>query len=192
MRKSIKKFLNKTIAYHFLVITGFALFSVTFFYPVLSGKQIIQSDIQQYSGMSRQIREYRDKGEEIYWIDNAFGGSNLSIRAKYPYDFLTPIHKIFQLIPQPAEILFLYLLCNSISTNNKNAYTNCYFWFFCLCSFYIFIIILQVGHNTKAQAIAYMPIAIGGLYMILNNKRLLGFILTVFSLSMQIGLIIIK
>tara|TARA_B100001029_G_scaffold147179_1_gene127989 strand:+ start:4211 stop:6646 length:2436 start_codon:yes stop_codon:yes gene_type:complete len=188
MRKSIKKFLNKTIVYHFLVITGFALFSVTFFYPVLSGKQILQSDIQQYSGMSRQIKDYRAKGEEIYWIDNAFGGMpTYQLGAKYPYDFLTPIHKIFQLIPQPAEILFLYLLCTylflliikmpiPIAILGSFAYA---------LSTYL-LIILQVGHNTKAQAIAYMPIVIGGLYMILNNKRLLGFILTVFSLSMQI------
>ena len=188
MRKSIKKFLNKTIAYHFLVITGFALFSVTFFYPVLSGKQIIQSDIQQYSGMSRQIREYRDKGEEIYWIDNAFGGMpTYQLGAKYPYDFLTPIHKIFQLIPQPAEILFLYLLCTYLFLLIiKMPIPIAIFGSFAYALSTYLLIILQVGHNTKAQAIAYMPIVIGGLYMILNNKRLLGFILTVFSLSMQI------
>ena len=111
MKKSIKQFFNKTNAIHFFVLTGFVLFSVSFFYPVLSGKKLIQSDIQQYSGMSRQIQEYREDGEEIYWIDNAFGGMpTYQLGARYPYDFLTPIHKIFQLIPQPSEILFLYLL----------------------------------------------------------------------------------
>ena len=111
MKKSIKQFFNKTNAIHFLVLTGFILFSVSFFYPVLSGKKLIQSDIQQYSGMSRQIQEHREDGEEIYWIDNAFGGMpTYQLGARYPYDFLTPIHKIFQLIPQPSEILFLYLL----------------------------------------------------------------------------------
>ena len=48
------------------------------------------------------------------------------------------------------------------------------------------LIILQVGHNTKAQALAYMPLVIGGMYMILNDRRFGGFILTVFALSMQI------
>ena len=73
---------------------------------------MIQSDIRQYTGMSRQIQEYRqNNNEEIYWIDNAFGGMpTYQLGARYPYDFLTPIHQFFQLIPQPAEILFLYLL----------------------------------------------------------------------------------
>ena len=188
MKKSIKQFFNKTNAIHFLVLTGFILFSVSFFYPVLSGKQLIQSDIQQYSGMSRQVEEYRSEGEEIYWIDNAFGGMpTYQLGARYPYDFLTPIHKIFQLIPQPSEILFLYLLGAylflliikmpiPIAILGAFAYG---------LSTYL-LIIIQVGHNTKAQALAYMPLVMGGMYLLLNNKRLLGFLLTVLALSMQI------
>jgi len=188
MKKSIKQFFNKTNAIHFFVLTGFVLFSVSFFYPVLSGKKLIQSDIQQYSGMSRQIQEYREDGEEIYWIDNAFGGMpTYQLGARYPYDFLTPIHKIFQLIPQPSEILFLYLLAAylflliikmpiPIAILGAFAYG---------LSTYL-LIIIQVGHNTKSQALAYMPLVIGGMYLLLSNKRLLGFLLTVFALSMQI------
>ena len=188
MKKSIKQFFNKTNAIHLVVLTGFILFSVSFFYPVLSGKKLIQSDIQQYSGMSRQIQEYREDGEEIYWIDNAFGGMpTYQLGARYPYDFLTPIHKIFQLIPQPSEILFLYLLTAylflliikmpiPIAILGAFAYG---------LSTYL-LIIIQVGHNTKSQALAYMPLVIGGMYLLLNNKRLLGFLLTVFALSMQI------
>ena len=50
------------------------------------------------------------------------------------------------------------------------------------------LIILQVGHNTKAQALAYMPLVIGGMYMILHGRCFRGFILTVFALSMQMDL----
>ena len=138
--------------------------------------------------MSRQIQEYRENGEEIYWIDNAFGGMpTYQLGARYPYDFLTPIHKIFQLIPQPSEILFLYLLTAyiflliikmpiPIAILGAFAYG---------LSTYL-LIIIQVGHNTKSQALAYMPLVIGGMYLLLSNKRLLGFLLTVFALSMQI------
>ena len=112
MKKLIEQFFNKQNLKHLMLISGFGLFSVLFFHPVLSGKKLIQSDIRQYTGMSRQIQEYRENSdEEIYWIDNAFGGMpTYQLGARYPYDFLTPIHKLFQLIPQPAEILFLYLL----------------------------------------------------------------------------------
>ncbi|MEK9603044.1 MAG: YfhO family protein [Flavobacteriaceae bacterium] len=189
MKKLTEKLINKNNFKHLAVIFGFALFSILFFYPVISGKSLIQSDISQYSGMSRQLQEYRENhNEEIYWIDNAFGGMpTYQLGARYSYDFLTPIHKLIQLIPQPAEILFLYLLSAyfflliirmpiPIAVFGAFAYG---------LSTYL-LIILQVGHNTKAQALAYMPLVIGGMYMILNNGGFRGLILTVFALSMQI------
>ena len=189
MKKLIELFFNKQTLRHLAIIFGFGLFSVLFFYPVMSGKSLIQSDISQYTAMSKQLQDYRENNdEEIYWIDNAFGGMpTYQLGARYPYDFLTPIHKVFQLIPQPAEILFLYLFSAylflliikmpiPIAVFGALAYG---------LSTYL-LIILQVGHNTKAQALAYMPLVIGGMYMILNEKRFWGFALTVVALSMQI------
>ena len=189
MKKLIEPYLNKATAIHIAVISGFALFSILFFYPVLSGKSLIQSDIQQYTAMSKQLQDYREKNdEEIYWIDNAFGGMpTYQLGARYPYDFLTPIHKVFQLIPQPAEILFLYLLSAYLFLLIiKMPIPIALFGAFAYGLSTYLLIILQVGHNTKAQALAYMPLVIGGMYMILNQRELRGFVLTVFALSMQI------
>ncbi len=174
---------------HLAFIFGFGLFSVLFFHPVLSGKKLIQSDIRQYTGMSRQIEEYREtNNQEIYWIDNAFGGMpTYQLGARYPYDFLTPIHKLFQLIPKPGEILFLYLLSAYLFLLIiKMPIPIAVFGAFAYGLSTYLLIILQVGHNTKAQALAYMPLVIGGMYMILHDKRFRGFVLTVFALSMQI------
>ena len=53
----------------------FSLAILGFFYPLLSGKVIVQSDIQQFQGMQRQVLEHRaDYDEEPYWADNVFGG----------------------------------------------------------------------------------------------------------------------
>jgi len=189
MKKLIEPYLNKATAIHVAVIFGFALFSILFFYPVLSGKSLVQSDIQQYTAMSKQLQDYREKNdEEIYWIDNAFGGMpTYQLGARYPYDFLTPIHKVFQLIPQPAEILFLYLLCAYLFLLIiKMPIPIALFGAFAYGLSTYLLIILQVGHNTKAQALAYMPLVIGGMYMILNQRELRGFVLTVIALSMQI------
>ena len=139
--------------------------------------------------MSRQIEEYREtNNQEIYWIDNAFGGMpTYQLGARYPYDFLTPIHKLFQLIPKPAEILFLYLLSAYLFLLIiKMPIPIAVFGAFAYGLSTYLLIILQVGHNTKAQALAYMPLVIGGMYMILHDKRFRGFVLTVFALSMQI------
>ncbi|MCB0445063.1 MAG: hypothetical protein KDC68_05315, partial [Gelidibacter sp.] len=65
MQLSIKKFLP-----HLLILIGFVVISLAYFSPVLSGKQISQSDIAQYIGMSKQQNEFRkDTGEETYWTN---------------------------------------------------------------------------------------------------------------------------
>ncbi|MGA0374573.1 MAG: YfhO family protein [Flavobacteriaceae bacterium] len=189
MKKLIEQVFSKHNFKHLTILFGFGLFSVLFFYPVLTGKKMIQSDIRQYTGMSRQIQEYRqNNNEEIYWIDNAFGGMpTYQLGARYPYDFLTPIHQFFQLIPQPAEILFLYLLMAYLFLLIiKMPIPVAIFGAFAYGLSTYLLIILQVGHNTKAQALAYMPLVIGGMYMILDDQRIKGFVLTVIALSMQI------
>ena len=66
----------------------------------------MQSDTQQYLAMSKQLQDFRiDKNNDLYWIDNAYCGMpTYQLGAKYPYDVLTPIHKILKFLPHP----FLY------------------------------------------------------------------------------------
>ena len=107
MQFSIKKFLP-----HILVVFGFVVVALAYFSPVLQGKKIFQSDIKQYIGMAKQQNDFRETtGEETYWTNSAFGGMpTYQLGAQYPFDFLTPIHKIFQLLPHPTFLVFLYLL----------------------------------------------------------------------------------
>ena len=111
MRKLIKSSLFKTVIPHFIITQIFVIISLIFYYPLLSGKKLVQSDIVQYKGMSKQLSDYRNlNGEETYWIDNAFGGMpTYQLGAEYPADFLSPIYSFIRLIPRPAHILFLYL-----------------------------------------------------------------------------------
>jgi hypothetical protein len=91
------------------------------------------------------------------------------------------------LIPHPAEILFLYLLSAYLFLLIiKMPIPIAVFGAFAYGLSTYLLIILQVGHNTKAQALAYMPLVLGGMYMIFHEKRARGFILSVFALSMQI------
>ena len=45
MKKLIKNYLNKSFLINLLYIGFFAIISIIYFYPLLSGKQIKQSDI---------------------------------------------------------------------------------------------------------------------------------------------------
>ena len=189
MKILINKLLSKDLRIHIYVTIGFVIISLLFYHPLLQGKKLFQSDISQYEGMSREIKENREKfDKEIYWIDNAFGGMpTYQLGAKYPYDILAPLHYLFRFIPRPAHTFFLYLISMyllllafkvpwRISLIGSVAFA---------FSTYL-LIILQVGHNTKALAISYIPLVIAGLILLKNNKKILGFILSLIALSLQI------
>ncbi|HSM63133.1 MAG TPA: hypothetical protein VK833_04270, partial [Gillisia sp.] len=49
------------------------------------------------------------------------------------------------------------------------------------------IIILGVGHNAKAHAIAYMPMVLAGIILCFRNKYIPGFLLLAFAMALEIG-----
>ncbi|MDC1034642.1 YfhO family protein [Flavobacteriaceae bacterium] len=189
MRISINKVSIRKSLIHLYTAIGFAVVSLIFYSPLLDGKKLYQSDINQYEGMSREISDNRDNfSDEIYWIDNAFGGMpTFQLGAKFAYDILSPIHMLFRFIPRPAHTLFLYLLTMyillmvlkipwRISVLGSIAFA---------FSTYL-LIILQVGHNTKALAISYIPLVVAGLFLLKQHKLLPGFLVSLVAISLQI------
>jgi hypothetical protein len=189
MKNWIKAIDWKSLTPHLIVIGVFGVLSLLFYYPLLSGKVLLQSDIQQYEGMARQLNEVREKtGHETYWIDNAFGGMpTYQLGVKYPLDVLTPFYQIFRVFPRPAHLLFLYFFCSYIlllvwGLSWRVGLLGALGFGF---STYL-LIILQVGHNTKAEAIAYMPLVLAGFFMVLNRNQRWGWLLSILALGLQI------
>ena len=180
----------KALGVHLGIGFLFALLSLAvFFYPLLQGKQLFQSDTAQYSGMARQLQESRqDNDEELYWIDNAFGGMpTYQLGAKYPNDILTPLHKVFRLLPHPSHLLFLYLIgayffLLSIGQEKKYAILGALAYGL---STYL-LIIIQVGHNTKAQALGYLPFVLAAIHYIFSKKSLWGIVFGAIAMGLQI------
>ena len=174
---------------HLVCVLILTLISVTYFYPVLSNKSIQQSDISQFSGMSKQIVDHRENfNEEPYWLDNAFlGMPSYQVSAKYPFDLLYYIDQAIRFLPRPADYLFLYLLSFyfliiSLNINYRYALFGAIAFGF---STYL-IIILGVGHNTKALALGYLPFVVAGFLMILRGNYLKGFLISSLFLGLQV------
>ena len=185
----MKKILNSEILSHFIYISSFSLLSLFIFYPILQGKKIMQSDTQQYLAMSRQLQDFRiEKGEELYWIDNAYCGMpTFQLGAKYPYDLLTPIHKILKFLPHPSYIIFIYMLgfyVFILSLGFKNRFA--FFGAICYGLSTYLLIIIQVGHNTKAIALGYLPMVFASLNYIFKNKSTWPIILLSLLTALQI------
>ena len=97
---------------HFLAIFGFILISLLYFYPVLQGKKIYQSDIVQYTGMAKEQNDFRAEFDtEPFWTNAAFGGMpTYQLGANYPNDFIGKLDDALRFLPRPADYLFLYFL----------------------------------------------------------------------------------
>jgi hypothetical protein len=183
------KIINKFYP-HALVILGFVLVSLIYFYPVLQGKQIYQSDIAQYTGMAKEQNDFRAAEHvEPYWTNSAFGGMpTYQLGAKYPYDYIGAIDDALRFLPRPADYLFLYFLgfyglLLVLKTDPLKAFFGALAFGF---STYL-IIILGVGHNSKAHAIAYMPLVIAGFILVFRKKYVLGGLLTMFATALEIN-----
>ena len=182
---NIKKFLPLL-----LVLLSFVIVSLAYFSPVLEGKELFQSDIAQFRGMSKEVKEFRDEyHEEPYWTNRAFGGMpTYQLSTYYPNDYIKKLDGLLRFLPRPADYLFLYflgffVLLSVLKVDWKLALIGALGFGF---STYL-IIILGVGHNAKAHAIAYMPFVLAGLLLVFQKKYLQGFVLTALAMALEIN-----
>lgn len=185
MFKSLKGLLP-----HVLVIVCFVIAALAYFNPVLQGKEIFQSDIVQYIGMAKEQNDFRAQtGEEPYWTDSAFGGMpTYQLGAYYPHNYIKKLDSALRFLPRPADYLFLYflgfyILLLVLKLDYKLAFLGALAFGF---STYL-IIILGVGHNAKAHAIAYMPMVLAGILLCFRGKLIAGFLLLAFAMALEIG-----
>ncbi|NLP56691.1 YfhO family protein [Lutibacter sp. B1] len=185
MNITVKKVLPYIIA-----IVIFVIISLAYFSPVLEGKKIQQSDIAQFIGSSKEIKDFREANDkEPYWTNATFGGMpTYAVSAYYPNDYIKKLDKVLRFLPHPADYLFLYfigffVLLTVLKVEWKLAIFGALG--FGLSTY--LIIILGVGHNAKAHAIAYMPLVLSGILLVFQRKYLLGFILTAIAMALEIS-----
>ena len=175
---------------HAIAILGFVIISVLYFYPVLQGKQIFQSDIVQYTGMAKEQNDFRAADNvEPFWTNSAFGGMpTYQLGAKYPHDYIGAIDDVLRFLPRPADYLFLYFLgFYGLMLVLKVDPLKAFFGALAFGLSTYLIIILGVGHNAKAHAIAYMPMVIAGFILVFQKKYILGGLVTLLASALEIN-----
>ena len=183
------KFFNKFYP-HLLAFFGFVTISLFYFYPVLQGKMLSQSDIVQYTGMAKEQNDFRAaENTEPFWTNSAFGGMpTYQMGANYPNDYIGALDDFLRFLPRPADYLFLYFLgfyglLLVLKVDPLKAFFGALAFGF---STYM-IIILGVGHNAKAHAIAYMPLVLAGVLLVFRKKYVFGGILTMIAAALEIN-----
>ncbi|GIV27282.1 MAG: membrane protein [Bacteroidia bacterium] len=175
----------------FTVIVMIVL-TVLYFKPMyFEDKVLNQGDIMRHRAMSKEIMDFREKyHQEPLWTNSMFGGMPAyQISTEYPGNWLSFIDKAFKLfLPHPSGYLFLYGVSFFIlmlvlrvpyllGISAAVAYA--------LSSY--FLIIIEAGHNSKANAIGYLPLVMAALVMLFKQNQWLGALLSALFWALEIN-----
>ena len=182
---------RKNIFFHTAAIALFFVLAILYFAPQMSGEVLVQHDVQQYEGMTKDILDNREAtGEDAQWTGGMFGGMPaFLINVKYPSQAVKgTIGKVVKIIDTPASFLFfamtamwvamlLFGLSPWVGLIAALAYG---------FSTY-FLLIIGAGHITKMWALVYAPLMMAGAYYTLRRNAWVGGALTALFTSLEIG-----
>lgn len=186
----ISQDLKAAFTKHAGAVAVFWVVTAIYFLPLFSGKNLSQHDIKQWTGMSKEIIDHREKfHEEPLWTNSMFGGMpTYQISVEYPSNLSQYLHKFLAaLMPQTANMVFLYLLgfyllMVVVGIDFRLAMAGAFAYGFATYNFGI----IEAGHNTKALAIGYFPVVIAGLWRAHKGFYLGGATITAFGLGLQL------
>ena len=184
----VKRIVTVTLP-HIIAVVLFLIISYLYFTPLWEGKEIKQSDTTHWRGMSKEVRDHREKtGEEALWTNSMFGGMPAYfISTRFTNNHIDEVHDLLSLGERPASMVFLYMLGFYIALLllGINPWLSIIGAIAFGFSSYFFIII-AAGHNAKAFAIAYMAPLIASIIYTYRQKAYLGLVLTGLFLALII------
>lgn len=200
------KTLMKKIGIYAGIVLLFLVLAYGFVPEVLTGKVVNQSDITGYRSMSQEAVAWNKAhpDDPTHWTDSMFGGMpTTSFMPSSDGDWTQSLYNLLLKGKRPANWLFIsllgaFLLMLSLGVDKVLAIGGAVAVTYCSYNFQI----IQVGHNTKMQAIAFLPWVLAAViftyrsalrYIPEHNgwkswlpKTLLGAVLFGFALSFQI------
>ncbi|MFA6333980.1 MAG: YfhO family protein [Bacteroidales bacterium] len=176
---------------HALVILAFAVLAYLFTPQIFQGKVVNQSDIASWRGMANEIIQYNEANPDkdpTLWTNSMFSGMPAtSISVKYEGDYTNYLYNLLFVGQRPPSYLLIclvgaFLMFLAFGVNVYIAAIGAIAVTFCSYNFQI----IQVGHNSKMVAIAFMPWVIAAVTYAYRKKPMLGALLFALALSFQI------
>lgn len=162
--------MNRTVLKNIGIYAGILLLFIGLAYgftpQVLDGKIVNQSDIASWKGMANEAVTHNQAHPEdpTAWTNSMFGGMPTTATIdSFEGDWTDAIYDFLLTGRRPASYLLIaliggFLLMLSIGTSKLVAIAGAIAIAFCSYNMQI----IQVGHNTKMQAIAYFPWVLAG------------------------------
>ena len=157
------------------IIVGLLVLSYAYVPQVLSGKIVNQSDISGWQGMSHEMMEWNaaHPDDPTAWTESMFGGMpTATIHASTRGDWTQQIYDFLLTGRRPATYLFIsllgaWLLMLALGIHPLLAVGGAIAVTFCSYNLQI----IQVGHNTKMQALAFLPWVLAALVYTYNQIK---------------------
>ena len=155
------------------IVVGLLILSYAYVPQVLSGKIVNQSDISGWQGMSHEMMSWNaaHPDDQTAWTESMFGGMpTATIHASTKGDWTQQIYDLLLLGRRPATYLFIsllgaWLLMLALGIHPLIAVGGAIAVTFCSYNLQI----IQVGHNTKMQALAFLPWVLAALIFTYNQ-----------------------
>jgi len=172
------------------VLGVFLALTMAYFSPMLNGKLLRQGDMEHVAGMQREGKDFQQEtGEVSVWTGSMFSGMpSYQIYAPRTSNLVSQIQNAFLTVfPQPLGIALLYLIGFFFlgATLGLPTLLSAAMAIGFAFGSYNFII-LEAGHPTKALAIAYMPLVMGGLLQLFRGNWWLGASVTALGLALEL------
>ncbi len=171
---------------HLLAIAAFLVVSAAYFAPALGGKTLVQGDIINYKAMSAEVQAHREAyGEEPLWTNSMFGGMPAyQISMRNPGNWFTGLRR---LVPRPISFVFVamlgaYLMGLSFGMRWEVALTGALAYGL---GTYL-ITFIEAGHNSKSDAVAWMPFVVAGLNHLFRGRWAPGLLLAGLGMVMEV------
>ncbi len=186
----MNKFIHTKWFPHVAAIVISLVVIIAYFNPMLSGKVLIQNDVQQWQATYQEIDQFQHAtGERTFWTNSIFSGMpTYLIGPSYKNNFTTNVQSfISKVLPNPTDTVFLlficfYILMLAFDVSPTIALIGSFA--FMLSSFNF--INIDAGHVGKGNAIAYIPLVLAGIQITLHKNKLLGALLTGIAMSLEL------
>ncbi|HEX6224482.1 MAG TPA: YfhO family protein [Chryseolinea sp.] len=181
---------SKDVLPHAVAIGVFLLVTLFFFNPIFFDNKVLnQSDITQWEGSSKSMRDFRDQtGEEPLWTPSMFSGMpGYLVNVEWGNKAVSLLKTVLAFnIPHPVCNIYLAFVCYYIMllAFGVRPYLAIAGALAFGLSNYL-IVGLGVGHNSRIGAIAFMPLVVAGVHLIFSNRNILGFGVTTAGLALH-------
>lgn len=187
----MQDFIKKQGGYLFALLLFIGLVVIYFSPSIIDGKTLSQGDSMKFVGMVQELSDYHTKeGKTSQWLGAMFSGMpayqvGMPGTPQNPVTYLTNLVKGID--PMGAGIILaalisFYILMCVMGVNRWLAIAGAIAYAFASYNF----IIIDAGHISKAYAIAFMPLTVGGMFLLFNRKLLWGAVLFMLGTTFSI------